>query len=141
MLSSAGGFWTLFNTLFGALAGGVLVALIKTRPVLKKIDNEREASLLAERAADMSAMRKEIAELRGELNAERAEREAERSIDRHRINNLQQCLDALLLMIETNPEKASEAAGKIRAMREKQMNTEAIEKATLQAARTKGAAE
>jgi len=141
VLSSAGGFWTLFNTLFGALAGGVLVALIKTRPVLKKIDNEREASLLAERAADMSAMRKEIAELRGELNAERAEREAERSIDRHRINNLQQCLDALLLMIETNPEKASEAAGKIRAMREKQMNTEAIEKATLQAARTKGAAE
>lgn len=123
--------------LLNVLVGGVLVAIVRAWPSLRKIANERERSLLEERAADMSTMRTELKELRAELDSERAAREAERAIDRHRINNLQACLDALLLMIETDPSKASAAASKIREMRKAQMETEAVEKATIQAARVK----
>jgi signal recognition particle GTPase len=58
---------------------------------------------------------------------------AERAVDRHRINNLQQCFDAMLLMIDAAPEKASEIVGKIRKMREVQIQSEATEKAALHA--------
>ena|GEM_PF-4959578 len=105
------------------LIGGVFVAIIRTRPTLKKIANEREANLLTERAKEMDGMRRAIAKL-----------EAERASDRHRINNLSQCLDALLLMIEMDPSKAAAAAAKIKAMRATQMEAEAVEKATIHAA-------
>lgn len=56
---------------------------------------------------------------------------AERAVDRHRINNLQACFDAFLMMIDTTPEKAAEVAAKIREMRAAQMEAEAIEKSNL----------
>ena len=59
---------------------------------------------------------------------------AERALDRHRINNLTACLDALLLLIEQDPSKSAEAASRIREMRNKQVQAEALEKATVQAA-------
>jgi predicted RNase H-like nuclease (RuvC/YqgF family) len=105
------------------LIGGLLVQIIRTRPTLKKINNEREANLLNERAKEMDNMRRSIAKL-----------EAERATDRHRINNLSQCLDALLLMIEMDPSKAAAAAVKIKAMRATQMEAEAVEKAAIHAA-------
>lgn len=118
--------WTWTAALMGLanlLIGGVFVAIIRTRPTLKKIANEREANLLTERAKEMDGMRRAIAKL-----------EAERASDRHRINNLSQCLDALLLMIEMDPSKAAAAAAKIKAMRATQMEAEAVEKATIHAA-------
>lgn len=116
--------WTAsLVSLLNLLVGGALVAIIKSRPTLKKLANEREANLLKERAAEMDGMRRSIAKL-----------EAERAADRHRINNLSQCLDALLLMIEMDPSKAAAAAAKIKAMRATQMEAEAVEKATIHAA-------
>lgn len=116
------------------LIGGLLVQIVRTRPTLKKIANEREANLLTERAQEMEGMRRAIAKL-----------EAERATDRHRINNLSQCLDALLLMIEMDPTKAAQAAAKIKAMRASQMDAEATEKAAIHVAEigaaTKGDAE
>jgi hypothetical protein len=109
------------------LVGGVLVALIKSRPHLKRLANEREANLLTERAEEMELMRSRLAKL-----------EAERAVDRHRLNNLSQCLDALLLMIELDPGKATEAAAKIRAMRERQAQEEAAEKSAIHAATITG---
>lgn len=105
------------------LIGGLLVTIVRTRPALKKIANEREANLLTERAEEMDAMRQRIVKL-----------EAERATDRHRINNLSQCLDALLLMIEMDPSKAAEAAARIKEMRARQMDTEALEKAAIHSA-------
>ncbi len=54
---------------------------------------------------------------------------------RHRMNNLDQCLTMLLALIETNPEKAQEAAKRVREMREKQEAVESAEKALFAARR------
>lgn len=123
--------------LFG---GGILVAIVKAWPQLKKIAaereasaakiaNEREANLLTERAEEMKEMRAQMAAM-----------EAERQIDRHRINNLTQCLDALLMLIEQDPSKAAEAAKRIKDMRVAQMAAEAAEKGAVASAKVQGAA-
>lgn len=121
---STGFGWTpILLTLANILMGGVLVAIVRTRPALKKIANDREKSLLEERAADMTTMRAQIERM-----------EAERSVDRHRINNLTQCLDALLLLLETAPDKAAEHVARIKAMRAAQIAAEGAEKGAIHAA-------
>lgn len=142
MLTSLGFSWA--TALFGVLnlfVGGVLVALINSRPGLKqaandheKIVNEREANLLAERASEMDQMRERIAKMEERQDQKDAIHEAERTVDRHRINNLSQCLDMLLALIEQDPAKAADAAGRIKEMRARQMDAEAKEKAVIQAA-------
>lgn len=111
-----------FLAMINLLLGGVLVAIIKNRPTLRKIANEREKSLLEERAADMETMRVRLEKL-----------EAERSVDRHRLNNVTACLDALLLLLETAPDKAAQHVARIKAMREAQMRAEAAEKGAIHA--------
>ena len=110
------------------LIGGLLVAIVRTRPALKKIANEREASLLEERAQEMAAMRERLERL-----------EAERAVDRHRLNNVTQCLDALLMLLETAPDKAAEHVSRIKDMRARQMAAEAAEKGAIHATAIKGA--
>lgn len=68
------------------------------------------------------------------LDTERAIHKAERSLDRHRLNNVTQCFDALLLLIEMAPERATEAVQKIKEMRAAQLKAEAGEKAMIRAA-------
>ena len=121
--------------LLNVLVGGALVAFIRTRPTLTKIKNEREATLL-------EAMGSRIKDLEAKLDKEEAKREeaaaehaAERAADRHRINNLTQCFDALLLLLKQSPDKAAEAVAMITEMRAKQMEAEAIEKSNIHAAR------
>jgi chromosome segregation ATPase len=59
---------------------------------------------------------------------------AERALDRHRLNNINACFDALLLLLKANPEKAKEAVTMIEEMRAKQILAEAEEKAIIRAA-------
>lgn len=101
-----------------SVVGLILVALIRQKPIMQKITDSREGNLLKERAADMRGMRRRIVQL-----------EAEQRVDRHALANLEQCLDTLLLMIEISPERAQEAARKVRAMREEQKANQATEKA------------
>lgn len=68
------------------------------------------------------------------LESERAIHKAERSLDRHRLNNVTQCFDALLLLIEMAPERATEAVQKIKEMRAVQLEAEAKEKAMIRVA-------
>lgn len=125
---------TVLVGLLNLLVGGVLVAIVRSRPALKKIANDREANLLSERAKEMEEMRDRIGKLESALEQKDKEHDAERAVDRHRINNLSQCLDALLMLIEQDPTKAAEAAVKIREMRAAQLRNEAAEKATIRAA-------
>ncbi len=130
-VSVSGFSWTAaLMALANLLIGGLLVAIVRTRPALKKIANEREASLLEERAEEMAEMRKQIKAL-----------QAERAVDRHRLNNVTQCLDALLLLLETAPERAQEHVARIRQMRADQMKAEALEKGAVQAAIVAGETE
>lgn len=69
------------------------------------------------------------------LEIERAQHEAERSLDRHKFNNLSQCFDAVMLMLEATPEKAPEIVVRIKEMRATQLQAEALEKAAIHAAR------
>ncbi len=50
------------------LIGGVLAAIIKSRPQLKKIANDREANLLTERAGDLKDMNKRILDLEAKVD-------------------------------------------------------------------------
>lgn len=125
---------TVLVGLLNLLVGGALVSFIRSRPSLKKIDADREANLLSERAKEMQEMRERMEKLEAMLDLKERQHEAERSVDRHRINNLSQCLDALLLLIEQDPTRAAEAAAKIRAMRAEQLEREAKERAVIQAA-------
>ena len=116
------------------LIGGLLVAIVRTRPALKKIANEREANLLEERAEQMEAMQRRLEAMEAKIENERAQHRAERALDRHRLNNFDQCFNALFMMFETSPEKAAEAIAAVKAMRTRQMEAEALEKAAIHAA-------
>ncbi len=126
------------------LIGGLLVTIVKTRPALKKIANEREANLLTERAEQMEAMQRRLEAMEAKQEAERARHQAERALDRHRLNNFDQCFNALFMMFDTSPERAAEAIAAVKVMRARQMEAEALEKAAIHAAviqQTGGAAE
>jgi hypothetical protein len=75
-----------------------------------------------------------IEKLERMLERERSRHNAERALDRHRLNNVTQCFDALLLLIETAPDKATEIVAKIKTMRAEQLRAEAQEKAIIRAA-------
>ena len=107
--------WGVFALLIAAAA--------KLWPLMKRLANDREKSLLEERAAEMTKMRERLEKL-----------EAERTVDRHRLNNVTQCLDALLMLLEVAPDKAADHVAKIKKMRADQMNAEALEKGVIAAA-------
>lgn len=75
-----------------------------------------------------------VEKLERTLDRERTRHNAERSLDRHRLNNVTQCFDALLLLIKANPDKAGEVVVMIEEMRAKQLIAEAEEKAIIRAA-------
>jgi uncharacterized iron-regulated protein len=120
------------------LIGGVLGAIIKSRPALKKIDADREANLLSERAKEMQEMRERIERL--EEAAEKKDRQhaAEIARYRHRINNLDQAFNALLMLLKQGV-SVEEAVGAVEKMRAEQLEREAKESATLHAVALKGA--
>lgn len=117
-----------------AILALLVTAFVKLRPIMAKIAADREQSLLTARAQDNADLKERVDALEAKLEADRARHEAERSLDRHRINNLNACLDALLLLLETAPEKAAQHVARIKEMRARQMQDESQEKATVQAA-------
>ncbi|WP_068093365.1 hypothetical protein [Novosphingobium rosa] len=122
--------WTGWAALFAAI-GGAAGAWFKQRVPLKKVEMEAEErfqAILLQRVEGVEA----------DMKRERAKHEAERALDRHKIRNLTQCLDALLMILETAPEKAVEVVAKVRAMRDAQIKAEAIEAAQIHAAEIAG---
>lgn len=93
---------------------------------------KRQADEAAEHLRDDLLRR--VQRLEKTLDRERLRHNAERSLDRHRLNNVTQCFDAMLLLIEMNPDKASEVVHKIKEMRSSQILAEAEEKAIIRAA-------
>jgi ABC-type multidrug transport system fused ATPase/permease subunit len=78
-----------------------------------------------------------LAKMEKMLSRQQIRHNAERALDRHRLNNINACFDALLLLLKANPEKSSEAVKMIEDMRAKQLMAEAEEKAIIQAAAIK----
>lgn len=125
----------LTPTFYGIMALIVVVvgALIKVWPSLDRQKRDGDASLRTDLLERVEGLEARLEAERRSREAERARHDAERALDRHRLNNVTQCLDALLLLLEAAPERASEAVTKIKEMRAKQMEAEAVEKATIRA--------
>jgi Cft2 family RNA processing exonuclease len=128
-LNSVGLTWTTgLIAVLNILVGSLFVAIVKSRPALKKIAADREANLLHERAAEMESMRERLRALEAKLELKDRLHEAERALDRHRYNNLSQSFDALLMLLKQNPEKVDEAIVIVEKMRADQLKREALEK-------------
>lgn len=134
---TAAGVWTGVLGLLGA----VIVAYIRQWGPWKKIAADREATLLATQATEMQVLRERIESLESKLEAKDARHAAERSIDRHRLNNMDQCLTYLFFVFEKMPEKVPEAVAAVKEMRARQIEAEAVEKAAIHAAAISATAE
>lgn len=111
-----------------ALTFSVIIALIKGWPAIA------DAALKAKMAlGDRRVSR--IEKLEARIEEQRVSYEAEISILRHDLNNVRASFDALLLLIESAPEKAAEHVERIKSKRKEQDANQAAEKATIRAAR------
>jgi hypothetical protein len=117
----------LMNSAFVVAAISLLGLLIRQIGPWRRQADEVAAALRAD-------LLHRVEKLERTLDRERLRHNAERALDRHRLNNVTQCFDALLLLIEMNPEKATEVVGKIKEMRARQILAEAEEKAIIRAA-------
>lgn len=109
--------------------------------------NELKAEMHKERlehATEMRAFNLErdemgdrLARMEKQLSRQQIRHNAERALDRHRLNNINACFDALLLLLKANPEKSADAVKMIEDMRAKQLLAEAEEKAIIRAAEIK----
>lgn len=128
------------NALLGAVCaaiGAMLGAYIRTRAPLAKINADREANLLSERAKEMRDMRKRIEGLEAEQHHKDKLFEAERALYRHQINNLDQSFSALLMLLKKGV-AVEEAVDAVEKMRAEQLARETVEKAALRALALKG---
>lgn len=142
---------TVFVGILNLLVGGALVSFIRSRPALRKIDADREANLLSERAKEMQEMRQRIENLEAEQRRKDEKHEAdqtrkdklmeaERALYRHQINNLDGAFSALLMLLKKGV-SVEEAVDAVEKMRAEQLARETVEKAALRALEVKGAAE
>jgi hypothetical protein len=113
--------------LLNLLVGGGLVAWIKQRPRMKEIQANADERLRTDLITRGEKLERKI-------DAERDRYEALIAIMRHRLNNSDQCIDALLMLLETAPERVADAVSMIKEMRSRQREAEAAEKAAFHAA-------
>jgi hypothetical protein len=113
----------------------------------ERLRNELRSALEAERKAhaeeikahalERDDMGDRIAKMEKLLTRQQLRHNAERALDRHRLNNMNACFDALLLLLKANPDKSAEAVAMVEELRAKQMLAEAKEKAIIRAAEIK----
>lgn len=105
----------------------------------KEIENERLIHATEMRAFNLERdeMGDRLARMEKMLSRQQIRHNAERALDRHRLNNITACFDSLLMLLKANPEKSAEAVKLIEDMRAKQILAEAEEKAIIRAAEIK----
>lgn len=109
-------------------AWGSFLALLAI--IIRQLGPWRKISIDAETEFRSDLIRR-VTRLEKTLERQRIRHEAERAVDRHRINNLQQCFDATMMMLKATPERAPEIIVEIERMRAEQLNAEALEKAAI----------
>lgn len=112
---------------FLTIAGGILTLIIKQIGPWRKQTTEAEQRLREE-------LERRVEKLEKALEHKDAIHAAERALDRHKIANLTQCFDSVMLMLEAAPEKTAEIILRVKEMRAGQIRAEAIEKAAIYAA-------
>jgi hypothetical protein len=118
---------------------GIGIALwIRGMPDRGRVRNEGDQiSVAAEQAFRAELLEREIAQtkrvgtLERTITRERRIYDAYRGLDRHRLNNITQCFDAMLMLLEMNPDRAAEIVQKIKEMRATQLLAEAKEQGSI----------
>jgi hypothetical protein len=101
--------------------------------IVRQVGPWRSQSISAEQRLRDDLL-KRVEKLERELDRKEVRHQAERALDRHKLNNVGQCFDALIIMLEAAPEKVSEIVCRIKEMRKRQLDAEALEKAAIHAA-------
>jgi hypothetical protein len=131
---TAAGAWASFLALLGIIARQV--------GPWRKISIDAETVFrdgLVERVQRLEdTLERERAQRDADREALRARHEAERSLDRHKIKNLQQCFDAMMMGLKATPDRVSAVIEHIERLRAEQLKAEAIESATIHAAAIQG---
>ncbi|UAK25877.1 hypothetical protein [Sphingomonas nostoxanthinifaciens] len=129
-------------TILNLLVGSALVAWIKLRPKMRELDQSADAKLIETLSARVETLEKRMDADRQafdqKLDAERQRHEAEASLLRHRANNSDQCIDALILVLENAddvPDKVKRAVISIKEMRDRQRTAQALEKGAMTGAK------
>lgn len=119
---------------FSWTAGGAWTAVILLLGIIvRQVGPWRKQSIDAEQRLRDDLLRR-VEKLERTLDRERARHSAERALDRHKFANVAGCFDAMLMMLEAAPEKLAEILPKIKEMRARQLEAEALEKAAIHAA-------
>jgi hypothetical protein len=120
---------------FGWTAAGAWASFIALLGIIvRQLGPWRKIKVEAEQRLRDDLLQR-VEKLEKTLDRERARHNAERALDRHRLNNVQACFDALMLMLDgATPERVADIVGKIKDMRAEQMRAEALEKAAIHAA-------
>lgn len=119
---------------FGWTAAGAWASFLALMGIIvRQVGPWRKQSIEAEQRLRDNLLAR-VEKLERVLDRERVRHEAERALDRHKLNNVTQCLDAVLLMLEAAPERAAEIVARIKMMRGDQRQAEALEKAAIHAA-------
>ncbi|MEJ7933476.1 hypothetical protein WG907_04290 [Sphingobium sp. AN558] len=131
MMAGLSATWFAVLGLIGTLIGGAgLGGMLKTwldHVRGRRKDTDEVALTL------VNQLQTRVTSLEDSSDRERKLCDAQLAVQRHRINNLSGNFDALLLLIEMAPDKASEMVAKIKERRSAQEQAEAVEKATLAA--------
>lgn len=112
--------WTVSWAAFFVMLGVLIRQLVPWRKAKLDADQKLREDLL-----------QRVQRLEHQLERQQTRHNAERALDRTSLNNVTQCFDAMLLLIEMAPEKAAETAIRIRDMRSAQMKAEAELKAVI----------
>lgn len=124
---TAAGAWASFLALLGVIARQV--------GPWRKLSLDAEETFRNGLIQRVQKLEAELARVQRERERDREVRELERSLDRHRLNNITQCFDAMMLMLKASPEKVGDIIVHIEKMREKQVRDEILEKAEIAKAR------
>lgn len=121
----------------GGLSFAALLAMIvRQLPPLYKINTDRRTAIDKSEADENAALRARVEKLETKAEEREQHHANELQVMRHRLNNVMMCLDALMLLLETAPDKAAEHVQRIKEMRESQRANEANESAIIAASRT-----
>lgn len=128
--------WTPGAVGIWVLVAGVIAAAIKVWPSIKKLQNESDGAMRADLLLRIQTLENAAAQRDAQHEAERVMHEAQQGISRHQINNLKQCLTALLMLLKrVDDPRVQEAVQLIEEMRARQEELEAQEKAAVTQAR------
>lgn len=113
---------------------GIIGLIIKWIGPWRKQITDEEAMYRADLRADNQAQGARIDKLERLLRRQEARHNAERSLDRHRIANVNSVVDSALSMLAVAPDRVPQILQELRAMRQRHAEAEALESATIRAA-------